>query len=94
MTFGEFFKRERERAVARANTPEAIAQAARNDERFRKEEAARLAWEAANPPDPHEMGRNSACRHDEREPPEDMTPEQQQEWLNGFDSEQPLGDDE
>lgn len=87
LTLDQVFQEYEEAMRRRVTTPEWKAMEARNHEKSQREEAARLKWEAENPPDPFELGRDAALRGEEREPPENMIGAAKADWLNGFDQE-------
>jgi hypothetical protein len=85
----EVFRR-REAEIRRdADSPEGRAREHRNAERFAREEAARLKWEAENPRVPRQDGADAARRGDEREAPAELDEQAQDEWLEGYDAEAP-----
>lgn len=72
-----------------ANSPEGKARFERNRQKFQREEAARLKWEAENPRTPFELGAEAAANDEDRAPPEEMGEADQEQWLAGYDEEQP-----
>lgn len=84
ITLDELFARRAAELKADAESPEGRAREARSRERFQRDEAARLEWEAKNPPTAFELGELAAANDEPREAPEGVDAA---EWLEGYDQE-------
>lgn len=85
ITLDELFAEKRAEMEAWCQTDEYKELERRNHEKFLREEAARLKWEAENKPTPFEAGRAAAENGEDREPPEDVPSADIKEWMAGYD---------
>ena len=98
MTLGELFKQREEQAraeyeqrLAYEATPEGKAEREALEAHQKRMRDADERFAADNPPNLHQQGRDSHEAGDARDTPEDLTDEEAEEWLAGWDS---LGSDE
>lgn len=93
VTADELFEARAKELRDEANSPEGLARAERNREKFQRDEAARIKWEAENPRTPFELGAEAAANDEDREPPEEMGETDREQWLVGYDEERPGDED-
>jgi hypothetical protein len=87
MSLKELFDKKAAEMKAFVESPEGKAQHERFLASVAEERALLEAEMAANPQTPFELGQDAALRNEERYAPEDLTEEQQAEWLAGYDHE-------
>lgn len=99
ISFNDLFERrkkeiqaERDRQKAWEATPEGKEWRAEQDAHDQRMREADERFARENPPDRFAEGKNAALSGESREPPDDLSDEDAELWLNGWDSEDP-GDD-
>ena len=94
MTLAELFARSS--AAAKVNyanrlayeaTPEGKAQVAEREAHDARMRAADDRFALENPPNPFQLGAETAVNEGEREPPHELGENEAAQWLEGFDSE-------